>query len=305
MRKSLIFTLITVAMTAGLGLGYAQEMPPEVKAFLDNYTTDSTAPMGPLYAKSRGYFDDSTPIKDLRWRAIQVYNPKDISIDEYPDTVALSEIIEPIPFWHVFIMAYGKPLYKLELSNKDGQPKFITVWLPPSSPGVEFKNDVWVPLLKAYSVSTGINPISIEVLSVTYEAMEAMQSPVRMYGGFVIDRFFYFKQKGPRKIYYIGSNSTGRTDSLRRAVFTASLETLDDSKNLVKLWKNIWKQILNKGNKGKNSTDERVKLKKSNDVDKRDSVVWKEVPRMNIRGNSNEEAFKEMRRFRDEKVGGR
>jgi len=299
MRRSLIFALIAVAMAAGLGLGYAQEMPPEVKAFLDNYTTDSTAPMGPLYAKSRGYFDDSTPIKDLRWRAIQVYNLKDISIDEYPDTVALSEIIEPIPFWHVFIMAYGKPLYKLELSNKEGQPKFITVWLPPSSPGAEFKNDVWVPMLKAYPASTGINPVFIEVYFSEYK--NSRESRIMYGGGGDVDRFFYFKQKGLRKVYYIGSYTRERTDSLKRAVFTASLETLDDSKNLVKLWKNIWKQILNKGNKGKNSTDERVKLKKSNDVGKRDSAVWRGYAPMKI--NENDERAKERRRLLEEKVG--
>jgi len=298
MRKSLIFALIAVAMA--WGVGYAQEMPPEVKAFLDNYTTDSTAPMGPLYAKSKGYFDDSTPIKDLKWRAIQAYRIKrKISLDKYPDTVALSEIIEPNQFWYVLIIAYGKPLYVLELTNKERQPRFFTLWLPASNPGAEFKNSVWAPLLEVYPVSTGINPIFIEVFSVTYEAM---QSHSVGFGGFVIDRFFYFKQKGLRKIYYIGSNSTERTDSLKRAVFTASLKTLDDSKKLVRFWKDIWKQILNESNKGKDNTDEHVKLKKNNDVDKRDSVVWKEYAPINL---GNDERAKERRRILEGRKGGK
>jgi len=302
MRKSLIFALIAVALATGLG--YAQEMPPEVKAFLDNYTTDSTAPMGPLYAKSRGYFDDSTPIKDLRWRAIQTYRIKrNISLDGYPNTVALSEIIEPNQHWYVLIMAHDKPLYVLGLTNKESQPKFVTGWLPPSNPGAEFKNSVWVPLLKAYPASTGINPIYIEVFSATYEAMEARQSPVIKYGGFVIDRFFYFKQKGPRKIYYIGSNSTGRTDSLRRVVFTASLETLDDSKNLVKFWKDIWKQIPNKSNVGENRAKERVKLEKNNGVSKNDSAGWGGYAPMKIKGD--DEMAKERRRLLEERAGGK
>ncbi len=264
-------------------MGYAQEMPPEVKAFLDNYTTDSTAPMGPLYAKSKGYFDDSTPIKDLKWRAIQVYNLKDISIDEYPDTVALSEIIEPIPFWHVFIMAYGKPLYKLRLiTNKDGPPKIFNDRLPLTNPRVEFRDSVWVPLLKAYPASTGINPVFVEVPF----AMFGYKISSRMgYGGKNMDQVFYFKQKGPRKIYYIGSDGgSEKNDTVGKTLFTASLETLDDSKNLVKRWKNMLKM-------NQRSENERIRLEKSNGVSKGDSAGWRGYEPMKIKG----ETMKELR----------
>jgi len=297
MRKSLIFAIVAVALATGLG--YAQEMPPEVKAFLDNYTTDSTAPRGPLYAKSRGYFDDSTPIKDLRWRAIQTYQiKKNISLDKYPDTVALSEIIEPIQHWYVLIMAHGKPLYVLGVTNKEGQPKFITDWLPPSKPGAEFKNSMWVPLLKAYPASTGINPMVIQVIPAMYELNRPLP---KGYGGFVVDHFFYFKQKGPRKIYYIGSSSTERTDLLRKTVFTASLEALDDSRKLVKYLKDIIN--MSRKNYEYSGVDERAKLEKSNDMSKRDSSGWRGFSPMKIKGD--DEMAKERRRMLEERAGGK
>jgi len=204
--------------------GYGYELEADVKRFLDNYVKDSTADNGRfLRYKKMGIIPASVELKDLRFRAIQIYGFKilpldEISLAEYPDTVALSEIIWPTDQWLVLVMAHNKPLYTLELVRRgDGGLEFIGAGVP--TPGHSYQHPMWISLLKYYPESTGINPVLVTTLP--------FLGPAFLHG----DRFLYFPQKGPRKIYHI---SHGR----RRAgppppQFTGSMENLDDSKKFI------------------------------------------------------------------------
>gem|GEM_PF-6826012 len=223
--------------------GYAQQdLPIEIRNFLENYVKDSTAKWGPLKYKRRGTIPDSIQIKDLRLRALQIYRFKDIYLNEYPDTIALDEVIEPDILWRVLVMAHNKPLYELMLNNKTGEPR-ITEATFPTPIGSELRSNIWGPLLKAYPESTGINPILI--------------------GSSKNHSFLYFKQKGPRKIYYCNRRDGKKHDSLD-SLFTASIETLDDSRKLIN-----WK-------KREIYVNERMRRENTNAIDIDESIEPKE-----------------------------
>jgi len=197
-----------------VSVGYSYEMPDDVKRFLDNYVKDSMANDERfLRFKKEGIVPKSVKIKDLRLRALQVYdfNPN-IFLDEYPDTVALSEIIRPTNIWRVLVMAHNKPLYQLLLERRDGKLRFTSSSFP--SPGSAYKNPMWISLLETYPESTGINPVFVST------DLVFLPSFGRGY------RFLYFQQKGPRKVHYI---KRGETDPLS-TLFTGSMENLDDSR---------------------------------------------------------------------------
>jgi len=218
MPNLIVVTIFVVSVAAGWG--YAQEMPPEVKAFLDNYTTDSTAQWGPLRFKKEGAIPDSIPIKDLRLRVLQEYVFRnDINLDAYPNTVALSEVIAPSDRWRVAVTAHDKAFCEFILAYINGKPRVVR---STSGRADMSRHSTWGPLLKAYPESTGINPVSVVLYRFCC-------SPIERY-------FLYFKQLGPRKIYYCNK---GHFSSELDSLFPSSIETLDDSKKLMKYKKEI------------------------------------------------------------------
>ena len=227
MRRLVILACLVVGMA---GAGDAREMPAEVRRVLDNYTKDSTVRLGLLHVKRGGLIDESIQLKDLRLRAIEVYWVKrDIPIDAYPDTIAFSEIIEPIGFWRVLVMAHNKPLYELVLRVEATGPRFFSASYP--ARGSSFRCPMWEPLLKAYPEPTEINPIFVTT------------APLRLGYFSEGDHFLYFEQKGPRKIYYIQYESDEEEDRLTR-ILPGSMETLNDSRKLMEHWK---KRGINRG----------------------------------------------------------
>jgi len=249
MRKLMIFAFLLAAAT---GWGYAQlrETPEAVRAFLENYTNDSTERQYFLSTKGFGSIPDSVQLKDLSVRAIEAYYVKSDSIDMYPDTVPLSEIIRPMGLWLVLVMAHNKPLYQQFLGyNGMEQPRTIGGTFP--SPGSDLKNPMWLSLLETYPQSTGINPVLVQIKDKNI----IFNVGNNFAGG---NNFLYFKQLGPRKIYYIKPEMPWLGDTLK-TLFSGSIRTLDDSKKLVEFLK---KRELNKKKVG---SDERI-MKKSTDV---------------------------------------
>ena len=223
MRRLVAVVFCVVSMA---GLGYAQhgvlkEIPKEtraaeVKIFLDNYSKDSTAKYGPLYAKRAGHFNDSVKIRDLKTRTIEIYDFKHTFLEAHPDTIPFSELIQPSGYWFVMVMAHNKPLYQLALRNLTGEPEFVgMVYLGPNSKS----SKMWELLLETYPESSGINPVFFSPYGWAFGSKE---------------RFLYFEQKGPRKIYYL---RTGRLSDPLAELFPSSIKTLDDSKKLVEYWK--------------------------------------------------------------------
>jgi hypothetical protein len=211
MRKFTFWILFVIGVA---GSGYAQNMPKKVKRFLDNYTNDSMGYMGPLHARERGRLGDSVKIKDLKVeKVVEIYQFKHIFLNAYPDTVPFFEIIEPTGYWFVLITAHGKPLYELVLDNTQEEPVFIVMSSLP--PGGGF---MWKPLLDSYTESMG-KPVYFSRFGFLFGHRE---------------HFLYFKQKGPRKIFYIGNGVGG--DPLR-PLFSESINDLDDSKLLIEYWK--------------------------------------------------------------------
>jgi len=205
-----------------VGLGYAQnDVPKEITRFLETQIEVDNA-RGLSTAKRMGYIHDSVKVENLRvGRILQGYKLKHVFLDAYPDTIPFSEIIEPSGYWFILIIAHDKPVYELYLDNSNGEPKYTGR----SSLQPDGKCPMWSPLLEAYPEETGINPVIFS-----------------QFGSLPIDRedrFLYFKQKGPRKIHHFGG---GYNRTQLNAIFSNSIETLDDSKKLIEFWK---KQGLN------------------------------------------------------------
>jgi hypothetical protein len=213
MRK--VIAVAVFLMVGVIGSGYAQEIPEEVIRALDNYLKDSTAVLGPLQHRRRGTIPADVQIKDLRFRVLKTYNFKNISLRDYPDTVALSEVIEPTGWWHVLVMAHNKPLYEFSLDHE----LRATNMAIPAPIGSEFKCKMWIPLLEKYPESAGITPVIVGFYDHTINRSLS---------------FLYFEQLGSRKIYHCTRGSYDpRIDSL----FTGTIENLDDSRILVEYLK--------------------------------------------------------------------
>ncbi|MDR3011988.1 MAG: hypothetical protein LBU70_02110 [Chitinispirillales bacterium] len=239
MRKLMVLAAFVAGMAAGGG--YAQEMPVEIRRFLENYPRDTTN-WGPLTFKERGSIPDSVQMGDLRFRVLQVHRFKrNISLGDYPDTVALSEVIEPSGFWRILITAHNKPFYELRLDNRTGEPRITEGSF---SAGSDPRCNLWRPLLEIYPESAGINPVLVTV------ACEI--SPRGSH------RFLYFKQLGPRKIYYSSMRGVSNTlDSL----FSASIETLDDSRILMEYLKKRGGAYIDWANRGNRSNNTNASMK--------------------------------------------
>jgi len=209
-----------VALMVGV-VGYAQErpMPIEVREFLDNYIKDSTADYGPIDAKNFGYLPrDLVQIRDLKLRIVELYQFKHVYLNSYPDTVALSELIEPSGRWSVLVMAQNKPFYQVFLDNYQCEK---TERAGMSDIGEDnMTANKWKALLEAYpGESTEIKAVFFSRLGVTLNATEC---------------FLYFREKGPRKIFYI---KPGRPNDELEKLFTGSIDNLDDSQKLMRYWK--------------------------------------------------------------------
>ena len=219
-RRLVIWACLVVGMA---GAGDAREMPEEVRRFLENYLKDPNASWGFSRVKQRiGLCDSSVQLKDLSVRALEIYRLKHGFLNTYPDTIPFSEIIEPTSRWLVVVMAHNKPLYKLNLDNIGEKPGITRASIPPR--GSNFGCRIWDPLLKAYPESTGINPILFEEPGHRGESV------------------LYFQQNGPRKIHNVSvqferSDNPIHTMNPSLMLFTGSIETLDDSKKLIRHWK--------------------------------------------------------------------
>ncbi|MDR2727636.1 MAG: hypothetical protein LBB56_00770 [Chitinispirillales bacterium] len=214
MVKFIVFVFFVVGVA---NAGHVQEgMHGNVKKFLETLIKDSTVSDGFLSAKKSGFFHDSVKIKDLGVRALEVYQLKHIFLDAHPDTVPFSEIIEPTGRWLVMITAHNKPLYQVFLKNTEEGP--VTVGRSPLTRNHAY-TDIWEQLLKVDPESTGITPVYFSRYGHTFGVKE---------------RFLYFRQKGHRKIHYIPFRLD---DAALKTLFTAPIETLDDSKKLIEYWK--------------------------------------------------------------------
>jgi len=206
MRKFIVFVLFVVAIVS---TGYGQGIPKEIKMFVENHIKDSTTRYGVSRARR---MIPSIHAEDLSVRILEMYKFKHVFLDVYPDTVDLSEIIKPSGYWRILVMAHNKPLYELYLDNSKGIPEFVGMASLPSN-----GSPIWDPLLKDYPESAGINPVLFSRSGIPFIPEES---------------FFYFKQKGPRKIRYLG----------RGRFVEPLLKNIDDSRQLMGHWK---KQGLN------------------------------------------------------------
>jgi len=226
MTKLLAFAIIVILnMTSG---GYSQEVPAGIIELMENYTKDSTFKFGLSYAKKWLHLNDSIQLKDLKiGRPVQEFRVKYPVLDTCSDTASFNKIIEAKDHWHMPVMVGDQALYELELTKTDGKWRFFSMGDLPT-------DNMWTQLQNAYPESSGINPVLVV-------------------DG--ISEFFYFKQKGIRKIYYIRPGY--QNDSLER-VLPGSINSLNDSKELIKHWKRQ-----GKGKGSSNNTLDKIILRHS------------------------------------------
>lgn len=204
---------------------HAQDVPAEIIEIINNYSKDSTAEYGFLFAKKWLHLSSSAQLKDIKiGKPIQEFGVKYSALDTCSDTVSLNEIIEAKDSWHIPIMIGDQPAYELELRKKSGNWRFSKMSDLPTG-------NMWDQLRFAYPESSGIKPVLV---------VDGLS------------KYFYFKQKGPRKIYYIRSGY--QNDSLEM-VTPGSISALSDSKKLIQHWK--------KQGKGSNNTLDKVILRRS------------------------------------------
>jgi len=205
MRKQISIILFLAGIASWC---YAQKAPKEVMEIMKNYVKDSTAEDGFLSAKQWLKNVESISAADIEvGEPIQEYRVKYNMLDSCSDTISFNELIEPRDYWIFPIRAKERYLYEVMVS------KYNSVWH--ISGRAELPTDnMWEQFRLAYPESTGINPVLvIDGLS----------------------QYFYFKQKGPRKIFYIRPGF--QNDSIEM-VTPGSIQALDDSKKLIRHWKN-------------------------------------------------------------------
>ena len=216
MRKIIVVVFLMVCMT---GDGYAQQMPVEVKNYMENYFKSSRAEIKLSNIKSKSLSSDwvqTVYVEDLRvGRVLEMYITKEISLEKYSDTVSFSEIIQPYGQWRVLITAHNKPLYQITVGYLDGKIDFLM------GGSGKYDKDFWDPLLEAYPESTGVNPVLVT-------------TDHTMFGfGNDGDWFLYFNQKGPRKIHHV-KRSWARSNVELDTLFSGSIKDLDDSRKFVR-----------------------------------------------------------------------
>ena len=178
---------------------------------MKNYVIDSTAEDGFLSAKHWLKNSESISAADIEvGQPIQEYRVKYNLLDTCADSIPFYELIEPKDYWIFPIRAKDRYLYEVNVSKFEGK------WHISGRAELPAIN-MWQQMRAAYPESTGINPMLVV-------------------DG--ISKYFYFKQKGHRRIYYIKPGY--QNDSLE-VVTASSMTTLADSKQLVKHWKKMGK----------------------------------------------------------------
>jgi hypothetical protein len=110
-------------------------------------------------------------------------------------------------------MAHDKPLYEMALLNTIRGLKVLNI--------SGYDKNIWDPLLEAYPASTKINPVLV-----TTDPFPDLSDRG--------DNFLYFKQKGPRKVYYIRHEGGMLRNVELENLFSGSIKTLDDSRKFVR-----------------------------------------------------------------------
>ncbi|MCL2219557.1 MAG: hypothetical protein FWC23_05860 [Chitinispirillia bacterium] len=187
------------------------DVPVEVALILDNYVRDSAARNGPLDARMFGALDKSVPVSDLVvGTPVPKYMIQHFFLNARPDTVPFYEIIEPADEWYAPVLVNGKPQYELGLhKSDDGKWEISSLSTPPVT-----GDNMWDLLSEFYPESRGISPV---------------------YFTFGHERYLYFPQLGPRKIYYLKYGTVG-VDPLA-TLFPGTIDALDDSKMVMAHWK--------------------------------------------------------------------
>lgn len=204
MRKRIIAILIMALIASWCN---SQDVPAEITEILNGYLDNPTAEYGFLFAKKWLHLSDSIQLTDVKvGRPIQEFTVKYPVLDTCSDTIPFYQIIKATNYWLVPVLIGDKPLYELELSKSTGKWQFSKIRDLPSG-------NMWDQLSSVYSESTETNPVLV---------VDGLS------------KYFYFKQKGPRKIYYIRPGY--KNDSLEM-ITPGSLRALDDSKKLIKHWK--------------------------------------------------------------------
>jgi len=220
MRRQFLFPFLIVGMASWC---YAQNAPKEVMEIMKNYVKDSTAEFGFVSAKKWLLLGDSINAADIEVGIpIQQFVVKYSMLHTCSDSIPFNELLEPEDLWIIPIRAKGRWLYEVTLSKASGTWRF-------SKMNDLLPDNMWKQLRSAYPESTGI-------------------SPVLIVDG--LSKYLYFSQKGSRKIFYVRPGF--QNDSLEN-VTPGSLNTLADSKQLVKHWKKI--------GKGSNNTLDKLLLR--------------------------------------------
>jgi hypothetical protein len=217
---TLLFGAFFFLCWGGGGMGYSREMPEEIRNFLDNYLRDSTANFGHISARRSRFLDANIQTEDLQLRAVEAYQFKHVFLNSFPDTIPLSELIEPSGHWRVLVFANNEPLYQLSLEH-DGEVVECISMGSIREGGMSW--NMWRALLEIYPEPIEVNPppVFFSRRGVFLNATEC---------------FLYFREKGPRKIYYL---RPGRPNDNLETLFTGTTETLDDSKILMQYWREL------------------------------------------------------------------
>jgi hypothetical protein len=186
-------------------------VPKEVQSIIDDYVKDSTADCGFLFAKKWLHLDNSIESNKIRTGIpIQEFGINYSFLDTCKDSISFGTIILPKDIWILPICYKDKVIYEVQISKYSGSWKMVGT-------SELATGNVWEMLIKIYSDSSIIRPVLV---------VDGL------------NKFLYFPQKGKRKVYYI---RPGWKNDTLATVLPGSLESLNDSKELVKYWKKIGK----------------------------------------------------------------
>ncbi len=217
MRKHLLCLILAAGMA---GPSHAREVPEGVQRMIDTLLTDSMTDCGLAYTKRVLHLDSGLQLSDIEAGVpLEKYIFRYAALDTCDVNAPVQELIEPANVWLVPIRTRTKEryLYYVEVYKKGDVWKRIGMG--------EGDRGIWQRLRKAYPESTGVNPILVS------------------YCG---QDFLHFPQKGVRNLFSVQHLRMNRKETSSRekgtpyANMSYSLDTLDDSRPVVRYLKRQW-----------------------------------------------------------------
>jgi hypothetical protein len=182
-------------------------VPKDVQNIIDNYVSDSAGHWGFYFAKKAYVFDQTIQAKDIKVGVpFEEFRWSDEKLAQTNDSTSLDSLIVPLGIWNLPILARGKYLYILKVSNFRGPWECVQM-----SKG---SANEWQRVRSAWPENSGLDPILIN-------------------DG--IEQLLHFPKKDKYNIVYLYGESD--SNGVYKANSISTYNNMKDSRTFLKYYK--------------------------------------------------------------------